>query len=388
MPTRKLTKPWLQSYLQYTKKTESPEIFHLWSGLSVLAASLGRKCYIDRARFKNYPNQYIILVAASAKCRKTTAADIAAINIYNRVHPNEPTYKKITIEKLYLNLDRRAKLDGESRCYLYSPELSVMIGRVDSSGFMDFLTDVYTCPDEWANETKNKGCDKLVNLCVNFLGCTTPGDLSTMPKSMIDGGFAGRTIYVYANQPKEAIPNPAIFYTPEIKQLKLDLIEDLKTISKIEGVYTLSDKASKLFDELYIRDYNKKDVDFRLEPYYNRKMEHILSVSMLIAASRYDGLVIDSTDIEAANHFLSQLEKNMADSFSEVAYSQSTKYLDFVKNTIRDNGGEIKRHILVKKVQNKMKARELDELIQTLIESRSVTKGEGENKGVIYKLLK
>lgn len=388
MTTRKLKKSWIESYLAYTKKTESPEIFHLWSGLSVIAASLGRKCYIDRGRFKNYPNQYIILVAASAKCRKTTASDIAAIEIFNKVHPDEPSYSKITVERLYMNLDRRSKLDKESFCYLYSPELSVMLGRAENSGFMDFLTDVYTCRDLWVNETKNKGCDKLINLCINFLGCTTPGDLSTMPKCMIDGGFAGRVIYVYANEPREAIPDPLVHYTTEIRKLKLDLIEDLKVISAIEGIYTLSNKAKNLYDKLYIKNYNRKDFDFRLEPYQNRKMEHVLSVSMLLAASRYDGLVIDEHDIESANYFLSELELRMADSFAEVAYSQSTKYIDLVKNIIRDNSGEIKRYLLVKKVQNKMKARELDELITTLIESKSIVKEPTESGGTIYKLIK
>lgn len=388
MTTRKLSKPWLQSYLEYTEKTESPEIFHLWSGLSVIAASLGRKCYIERGFFRNYPNQYIILVAASAKCRKTTATDIGAISIYDKVHLDERALRKITIEKLYLNLDRRAKLTGESSCYLYSPELSVMMGSIDNNGFMNFLTDVYTCPDGWVNDTKNKGCDKLVNLCINFLGCTNPGDLSTMPKSMIDGGFAGRVIYVYGDKPRPPIPDPMAFYTPEIIQLKLNLIEDLKVISTIEGIYQLDDKAKKLYEELYVKNYHREDMDFRLHPYQGRKMEHVLSISMLLAASRYDGLVIDSHDIDRAHYFLTQLEGRMADSFSEVAYSQSTKYLDLVKNIIRDNNGEIKRYLLVKKVQNKMKARELDELIATLRESKSIEEDKSNKGGMVYRLIK
>ena len=66
----------LQLYLNYTRAQESPELFHLWTGTTILAAALGRKCWINRGYYRLYPNLFCILVAGSAKCRKSTAVNI------------------------------------------------------------------------------------------------------------------------------------------------------------------------------------------------------------------------------------------------------------------------------------------------------------------------
>jgi len=67
---RILRKDWLSSYLEYTSGQESPRNFHFWTGLSILGGALRRNVVLDRVYYKLFPNLYVILVAASAACKK------------------------------------------------------------------------------------------------------------------------------------------------------------------------------------------------------------------------------------------------------------------------------------------------------------------------------
>ena len=68
---------WLESYLQYTKKSESPTQYHLWSGISAIASVLRRKCFCNWGlRGYIYPNFYVALVGPPGG-RKGTAMKIA-----------------------------------------------------------------------------------------------------------------------------------------------------------------------------------------------------------------------------------------------------------------------------------------------------------------------
>ena len=42
-----LDESFLRLYLKYTSKQESPDDFHLWVGMTMVAAALGRKCFIN-----------------------------------------------------------------------------------------------------------------------------------------------------------------------------------------------------------------------------------------------------------------------------------------------------------------------------------------------------
>ena len=64
---------WLEGYVKFTSNSEPPELFHIWTALSVLAASLQRKCSLPWGTLTFYPNLYVVLIAPSGKARKGTA---------------------------------------------------------------------------------------------------------------------------------------------------------------------------------------------------------------------------------------------------------------------------------------------------------------------------
>ena len=66
-------KDFLSSFVEYLEDTEVPEEFALWCGVAGVGCALGRNIFLDMSAFKVFPNEYIVLIAGSGRCRKSTA---------------------------------------------------------------------------------------------------------------------------------------------------------------------------------------------------------------------------------------------------------------------------------------------------------------------------
>lgn len=364
---------WLQTYLEYTAKQESPECFHVWSALSVIAGALSRKCWVDRGYFKTYPNQYILLVSQSALCKKGTAAEIA-LGIYNSAFPDLHVIdRKLTMQKLIANLAHAKKVTGFSFCFLYNSELSTLIGRkMGNTELMDYITAMYTCPDKWLYETKTQGNDYVEKGFLNFLSCTTPSDLNDMPSSLVGGGLSGRIMFVFSETPRPPEHNPKLHMTVKAIRLREDLVKDLIEISKIDGEYSITPDADSLHKEIYDTNYYKKNTDFRLEPYRGRKGEHLIKVAMLLSASRGDNLLIERCDMEAANTYLEELERGTLSAFDGLGHVSETQHLERVIKYIVEERGSIQHSLLLKKMYRFTNAKGLEDIVNTLSEGGDI----------------
>ena len=363
----------LQAYLEYTETQESPEVFHLWSCISILSSALGRKAYVKRGYFTCYPNQYIILVSDSARCRKTVSADLA-VGLYRNAVIGEVFQGKLTTRSLSQYLAHQTLEKGDSPCFIYSPELGRLLG-MDSytTGLMVALTDYYGCPAEDTVLTATQGKDTPKNIFINILGCTVPNWLSTMPSDMVEGGFSSRTLFVVQSVPRQANPRPVL----SARQIKIyqDMITDLRVIALISGEYTLSDDAEALYDAWYTAAYNRIDEhDPRLKAYFARKGEHVLKVAMCISASENNRLLLDHHCINTALTFLKQIEETMPIAFRGVSFSDSTKHMDRILSQIKEGGGKVERGQLLKKNRFYMDHVELGHVIDTLCESNMIRK--------------
>ena len=377
----------LQAYLDYTEAQESPELFHLWSAVSIISAALGRKCYLNRGYFVCYPNQYIILVSESARCRKTTAADIA-VKLYREAAVGTVIMEKITSASLSRYLHDANQKTGESNCYIYSPELGTFLGSDSyTSGLMLLITTLYGCPPDWEYRTKTQGTDTLKNVFVNILGCTIPAWLSNMPGDMVEGGFSSRTIFVVQSNPRPPRSRPTI----TTKQLALyeALVKDLRTIAGLSGEFKWSEKAEICFDDWYDADYQRIDSrDTRLRAYYARKGEHVLKLAMCLSASSSGDMLIQEYDILNALSFLKQVELNMPTAFRGVSFSQSTKHMDRIMSQIQEGGGKIEHAALLRKNRFYLDREELAKVMSTLMESNLVRMEIDTTKGrKTYRLL-
>lgn len=370
--SRLCKKGFLQSYLEYTAELESPELFHFWACISMLGATLGRKCYVNRGYFTCYPNEYIILVSESARCRKTTSAEMA-IKLYRKAEITPVLRGNVTRRSLSSHLHDMNESVGNSFTYLYSPELGTLLGAESYiSGLMTLITDFYDCPDENEHKTQTQGTDTHKDVFLSLLGCTTPSWLASMPPDMVEGGFSSRALFVVQNKPRQPRPRP--FKSDRNKELELMLIEDVKAIHALSGEFRWTRDAEVHFDEWYVREYDKIDrADVRLRAYYGRKGEHLLKLAMVLSASRNDSMLITPFDIDSALTFLGQVEGQMAHAFRGFGLANTTKHIDRILQQIEEYGGQVHHHTLMKKNHLYMNKDELDKVLETLIDANMVS---------------
>ena len=150
-------------------------MFHLWVAISTLASTLERNVFLDRGYYTLYPNLYVVLVAESEVCMKTTAADIG-INILGMIE-NAPAVfaQKITPEALVSGLCNECAVDEAGVVFknacgvIYAEELSVFLGKeAYASGMVSILTSLYGCRDKWEYETIGRGTDIAYTTCINL----------------------------------------------------------------------------------------------------------------------------------------------------------------------------------------------------------------------------
>ena len=55
LPKRAPGDGFLVNYLKYTTEHESPEDFHAWVAMSLIAVTIGRNVWLDRGFYRLYP---------------------------------------------------------------------------------------------------------------------------------------------------------------------------------------------------------------------------------------------------------------------------------------------------------------------------------------------
>jgi hypothetical protein len=321
----------LDMYMEYTRKQESPAEFHLFTAMTLVGAALGRKCYMNRGYYKLYPNFFTILVAGSARCRKSTA-----INIGVELVKSVPTLKvikgKTTPERFIQEIEPVSGTGASINVLVHSSELSVFLSKQQySEPLIHLLTDLYDCPNEWTYKTKNKGENTLRDVFLAIIAATTPDGVSKgIPPSALEEGFASRVIFVYKadTDRRNAMP--------ELSEDEISLREYLRLflmdIGQMEGEFKLNADARAWF----IKWYNgmQPPADKRMEGFFGRKHDHLLRFSMVIASSQRR-MIIDPDDLEAALMSVNTIETTAPGAFAEIGGDQNTPFLSRAITTLQ-----------------------------------------------------
>jgi hypothetical protein len=189
--------------------TEAADVFHYVALLTVVGAVLGRSVTVLCGR-PVHVNVYAMLIGPTGD-RKSTAADLA-LALLSEVAP----------EVLLLNgvgsqeglMERMAEADPASgrqrRTLLAIDEVAALLkkSRRESSGsLLEFITEVFHCPDFKTHATRSKGIH-LEYPTLSILACSTPAWLeAALEEEDILGGFANRFVYV-TGPPKPDTPLP------------------------------------------------------------------------------------------------------------------------------------------------------------------------------------
>lgn len=361
----------LEGYMAYTDQLESPDNYHTWTGLSMIAACLGRKIWMNLGHFRIFPNMYIVLVGPAGKCRKSVAINTGTDLLLDMSDDVKISADAITREALIRLIKdsemSKFEIDGDpyvhSSVTIVSKELSVFIGT-GNHDLIALLTDLYDAPKVWEYKTKNQGTDNIRGVWLNMLGASTPDWLiGSIPLTAIGGGFTSRIIFVVAHdvRKKTAIPELGV------KELDLrgKLQHDLEAMCLVRGEYKFTTNARKFYIDWYETGNTKID-DPRFWGYAERKHIHMIKIALVLAASEDTANTVHTRHITRALDMLNDIEPTMVEAFGAAGRSHQAADIDEIMTNIR-RAGTIEHKQLMKSLIMDVDRAAFNEAINTLL---------------------
>lgn len=305
----------IESMLALTEQDESPATFRRWTAISMVASCLQRKTWQSMGAHTVYPNLYVLLVGPPA-ARKGTAMNPAGDILRDldvRIAP-----KRVTKEQLITFMARDAQqwleygteIIKHNSITIHSPEFVVFMHGKDAD-YLSLLCDWFDCTPHWDKATKHHGTDFIDGVWVNLIGAITPTLLrNNLPAEATGGGFASRTIFVYAPGREKINPWPAWGKTQH--DLRAEIIHDLGRVLSLRGEFDVTAEAKSLYMAWY-QDAceNPPFKGTLLEEYAERRAVHLRSLMMIHSASRHDTMVVDANDFHRSYQTLLIAEQQM-----------------------------------------------------------------------------
>ena len=325
---------------------------------------------------------FVLLVAGSAKCRKSTAIAIGEKILTSIKSPPVIFAQRITPEAIIQTLEE-AKKGGDSAGLVCADELSLFMGS-DSvkSGIIPVLISLYDSKDKWTYRTRSRGKEVLKNTTLTILAGTTQTDLKkAIPHDAIKSGFASRIIFVY----QERARRPHLFTTngedingsnvmdetPAEKTLRQSLIDDLSDIrSNVKGRIKFTAGAKRAAKAWYEEEWEEVRDD-KVDGYYARKHDTMFKISALLSVMEHDERYIQDKHIKGALEIMAENEKHLSVITEGIASSAFGGDTERVFKIIQRHG-KIHHSELLRKCWRFANAQELALMVRTLVESKEI----------------
>ena len=317
----RLVDDWIEGYLQYTENTEPSSLYRRWVAISVMAAVLQRKCWLNLGIETFYPNFYIVLVGPPA-ARKGTAIGPGREFLDTLGVPlaaDESSRQKLVaaLQNAAVAEPTETGVNYHASLTIISSELTVFLGYQDIA-LLTYLCDWYDCRNRFVHDTFSRGWEEVANVWVNLLGATTPALLqSSLPEGAVGSGFTSRTLFIYSADKEKVVYIPDL--SEEQEALGRSLLQDLEYIRAISGKFVLSPEAVRIYIS-WRKDAesNRPFSDPRLEFYTQRRQVHLLKLALVYSASHGDSRVISEDDMAKAIWTLEDAETVMPEVFAGV----------------------------------------------------------------------
>lgn len=401
----RICKDWLRSYLTYTSLSESPEIFHLWTGVGTIAAVLKRRVWIDMDIFQWTPNFYIIFVAPAGVVSKSTTIDIgmdllADIDGVTWGPPSctwQALGRRLELAQEQVPLEPGNLMgEMEAMACVTCPvsELGTFLDFQDNK-LMSVLTDLWDGKrSTFEHATVTQGNIKIKNPWLNIIAATTPAWLKqNAPETMIGGGFASRVIWVYADKKRHLVPYPGLIRDRNDKHNEREaLTHDLREMSMLLGEIQMSPDAIQIGSDWYTKHWDERPIHMasdRFGGYIARKQSHIHKLAIVLSLSRHDSLWIEEKDLQDALKITTAMESSMINVFESVGVAPLSRLLmeivTFI-NTYQDREIAVSRQMLWRHCMQIMSGQEFADVCKAGVEAGylRIVQSDGE---FYYKLL-
>lgn len=377
-------------YLHHAGTSEIPRRFHYWCALSVLAALVGDRVWLDvSAGKKVYPNLYTFLVGPSG-CGKGAAIDVAMKLIdgieETRLYSGMAT-KQAFIDFMLKDVKTIAP-DGmrtveQPKVYFVTEELAMSLPQGELAyGLLTFMTGIFMRPSQPIIEgTRSRGYNKIIKPTCNWLaGSNEVWLVESVPKSAMESGFLARVCLVQAKRDR-SIRHPRMSFPANYEAVLAETRRRAEAYTWVAGEYTLSPEAVEVHDHWYMT--RPEPEDRALDPSFYRADEMVYKLSLLFALADWEGEFTENgqcavSTIVTADHMTEAVEAwtdltydiggvvNMAATTPQTADVIATR-------EVIERAELITRTDLMRKVANRGLNRErLDKALATLFDAELI----------------
>lgn len=372
----------LENYRKFTDGNETPELIHLWVGLTTLAGACEKRLWIDQGYFRLSLNLFTLLIAPAGVCSKSTSMELglkmlkeAGFNVMEGAVLKEKIIEDLlSTQKEYILPDGTAF--PHSSTTFVSNELNVLL----STGveMVKFLVDIYDRDDLYTYKTKNAGTYEVVNPYFNLVGAAVPQWFgSAIAQDMGATGFLARCIIVYQDQKRKKVPR--IIITDEQKQARQRCMEVIYSLIDGFGAITMKQDACDYYDEWYMRQDINPTEDYRIAGYLERRTKvHAIKVAALMAIgdSRRE---IEIIDLERAIHLLERTEEYMRTAYIIAGGNPLAPFIQQARKMLEANNGKLPISSLVRAFYTDLGSVEFKSMLETM-QDMGMTKVVSENK--------
>lgn len=370
--------------MDYASYSEAPKQFHFWSGVATIAGALRRKVWTDMGYFQWHPNFFIFFVAPPGIVAKSTTADIGMSLLkelpFIHIGPAATSWQAF-VKKLSEVQEEFLLPDGNwmpmSAITVVASELGTFLDPRNRE-MIDVLVSLWDGKEgAWTKITKQDGEEIVVNPWINIIGCTTP---SWIAENITDyfsgGGFASRSIFVYAEHKEKLVAYPFLAMPDDSDHKRQKLIDDLEQISSLVGPFNLSKEAIEWGIAWYKEHSESNHQHLQSEKfsgYLSRKQTHIHKLAMVLAAAKRDELIITKYDLKEAYEEVTRLEYDMPKIYGmsnrERAASLSMEILGIIKS----NGSIPKNRLFREHYMKTISWETYDEAVNSLLKANQVS---------------
>ncbi len=332
----------IESWMEMTDGVNSPDMFRLWSGISLVAGACERRVWARAAKAQTFPNLYVLLTAAPGVGKQIIS--LAKLMWKSVKEPNggPPAFRIAPTQMTKASLvDSIAKasqfkmVKGANVKYhsllVAAEEFQVLLPHYDEE-YIGTLNEIFNNPDAPYEEMRRTGTVKEISIenpQLNILAGVQPSYfVSTFPEHAWTTGFARRIIMVYAAEGK----------FQELFQVEAEEIVDgglwvnlQSKLSRISALYGQASWEPEAADKLAKWHRSKGPpipTHSKLIHYNNSRTMFAIKLSIVSAVSRSQALVITEYDVKRALTWLTGAEALMPDVFREMAGKSDAAVID------------------------------------------------------------
>lgn len=370
---------WIESFVEWTSATDSPELFRYWAAVACVSGLLERRTWLVTKKDPLYPNLFILLVAPPGVGKSQIITRVNKIwNLGQELRVAPSSITRAGLEDFMLEKHRQVNLPGVGPYTFHSVLVaSSEFGNLIKEYELDqinMLNQIFDCEDQYEFATRGGGRKKIDAPHLALIAGTQPQYLAhVFPANAYGMGFTSRLIMVYASGSREGREAPDIFGQNTASEIPDALAKAAVKMYEMVGAFTLTEDVKAWLEEKNKKWWEPTPTHPKLEHYITRRTVHILKLTMCFAAAG-GRQRLEVRDAEKALSLLLRTEKEMPQIFSAMVTSGvaelNMEFVNFaIQMYVRSGRKPVPESLLMTYMSQKLPLREIKPTIDHMVDT-------------------